>query len=174
MKRVLSLLLAALLLLPLCGCGAASAPAAETGRPSAAADDPEALCELGLRYLNGDGAEQSKERAVETLTQAAELGSAEAMLTLGLLQGEEGQYKKAAQWFRQAADLENPRAMYELAMLRWNGHYPNMNLKEAASLFRAARRPEFTSTPSARSRRLSTAVNWAHTSARDMIPMVPL
>ena len=138
MKRVLSLLLAALLLLPLCGCGAASAPAAETGRPSAAADDPEALCELGLRYLNGDGAEQSKERAVETLTQAAELGSAEAMLTLGLLQGEEGQYKKAAQWFRQAADLENPRAMYELAMLRWNGHYPNMDLKEAASLFRAA------------------------------------
>jgi TPR repeat protein len=122
MRKILCILLAALLLL-IIGC----APKMETTgvithgeAESAGTDsitalrqfadtDPAAACDLGLRYLRGDGVPQDSWKGVASLRAAAEHGDLQAQAALGkiYLSGLEemgSDPMEATKWLRLAAD----------------------------------------------------------------------
>ena len=80
--------------------------------------DPEALCNLGVAYLQGLGVEQDVTKAVELFSKAVELESTLGMVFLGNLYreglGVEQDATKALELWRQAASLNNPQAILKV------------------------------------------------------------
>ncbi|MCK9173872.1 MAG: hypothetical protein M0O96_01140 [Desulforhopalus sp.] len=121
MRKILFILLAALLLLTI-GCapemettgvithGEAESDGTDsiTALRQLAATDPVAACDLGLRYLRGDGVPQNSWKGVESLRAAAEHGDLQAQSALGkiYLSGLEemgSDPMEATKWLRLAA-----------------------------------------------------------------------
>jgi len=64
--------------------------------------------DLGVIYLNGDGAPQDDAKALEWTRKAAEQGNADAQYNLGAMyfngQGVKRDFEKAKEWYAKAAD----------------------------------------------------------------------
>ena len=81
---------------------------------------------LGCLYAEGNGVEQSAEKALEYLQQAADLGAAGAFVDLGELYenglGVEQSYAKAAEYYWLAAEQGIQEAAEALNRLAEEGH----------------------------------------------------
>ena len=60
--------------------------------------------QMGYKYYNGNGVEQSYKKAIEWYTKAAEQGYAAAQHNLGLSYYKMGEYEKAVEWYTRAAE----------------------------------------------------------------------
>ena len=77
-------------------------------RAGAESGDPEAMGQMALAYMNGDGVEQSDEKALEYMRRAAEMDSATAQFNMGMFyaqaRGVERDFAQARYWLEQADD----------------------------------------------------------------------
>ncbi|MCR5039085.1 MAG: sel1 repeat family protein, partial [Bacteroidales bacterium] len=76
------------------------------------------MCNMGMKYEDGDGVEQDFTEAARWYRMAADKGDPIAQLSLGLLY-EEGNgvpenHAEAAKWYRQAAEQDERLAQYDL------------------------------------------------------------
>jgi len=80
--------------------------------------------------------------ALMAFRQAAETGSVEAMMYLGVMygtgQGTVVDYKRAAEWFRKAAQAGESQAMNNLGLLYYQGNGVTKDYHEALSWFHKA------------------------------------
>ena len=102
----------------------------------AAAGDPSAMYQLGLRFTQGKGVRKDYGAAVMWFHRAAAEGQADAMLQLGVLHEAEGRgvptdNSKAALWYGKAARLGQGSAMFYLGTLYWGGRGVKQDLVEA-------------------------------------------
>jgi len=86
LKRALSALAIVLALGSVSGAQAQSlSPEVRATMEAARIGDPQAMSELGRRYLNGIGIKQDEDQALEWFLRAAELDEPEAMYQLGFM-----------------------------------------------------------------------------------------
>ena len=89
----------------------------------------------GAMYFNGDGVEQSDERAVYWYRQAAELGHAQAQDNLGWMygmgRGIEQDDAQAVYWFRMAAEQGFANAQSNLGAMYERGRGIEQDLEQA-------------------------------------------
>ena len=87
--------------------------------------DVDDLCNLGCKYLNGDGVSRDYKKAAEYFRNAAEQGHAIAQYNLGLMyelgDGVPQSYSNAFSWYLKAAEQGLARAQYDLASLYERG-----------------------------------------------------
>ena len=101
----------------------------------------DAAFELGMRYKQGDGVEQSNEKALEQFKIAAELGHVHAQLVVAGYYYSKNDCAEAAKWLEMAVALGNAEAMFQLGVFYTEGMGVDQDLEKAADLFyRAARR----------------------------------
>ncbi|MHB8203877.1 MAG: tetratricopeptide repeat protein [Desulfomonilaceae bacterium] len=67
-------------------------------------NDPEALCEIGNKYRDGDGVAQDDKEAIKWFRLAADQGYSEAQFMLGIMyeQSDESDIAEAIKWYRLA------------------------------------------------------------------------
>lgn len=100
------------------------------------------VVEVGVRYLKGDGLEQSYQNAFEILAVAAIEGHPEAQYIIGVVydegRGVRQSYKKAFKWYKLAAEQGNGRAQYRLAQMYKRGEGVKVSRFRAMRWFRKA------------------------------------
>ena len=100
-------------------------------RAGAESGDPEAMIQMAMAYMNGDGVEQNAEKAAEYMQQAAELDEPTAQYNMGIYylqgQGVTRDFDRAYEWMQRAKEngdtdadrilhsIENVRALREKA-----------------------------------------------------------
>ena len=100
-------------------------------RAGAESGDPEAMIQIAMAYMNGDGVEQNAEKAAEYMQQAAELDEPTAQYNMGIYylqgQGVTRDFDRAYEWMQRAKEngdtdadgilhsIENVRALREKA-----------------------------------------------------------
>ena len=93
--------------------------AVEHYRFSAKKGDVYAINNLAILYINGTGVPKDVDKGIRLLTQAAQMGNAEAQVNLGLYyltaKQEHHNIKNALKWFTEAGKTHNPVALYYLA-----------------------------------------------------------
>ncbi len=108
-------------------------------RAAAEKGNPEAQYLLAVRYLNGQGVEQSPTEAVNWLRRAAEQGHAGAQDSLGVRyatgQGIEQNDIEALRWFRKAAEQGHPVAQFNLGLAFAQGRGGPVDLIQAYAWF---------------------------------------
>lgn len=76
--------------------------------------DPEAMLQLAIAYLNGDGVEQSNEKAAQLMTMAAELDNSDAQYSLGMFYGQgcgvARDFQQVRYWMNRAEENGDPDA----------------------------------------------------------------
>ena len=89
--------------------------------PTAGKRFPEAQCNLGLAYLNGEGVTTDKAEAVTWCRKAAEQGYAKAQYNLGWCyangEGVAKNISEAVKWYRKAAEQGDENAQKALNSL---------------------------------------------------------
>lgn len=100
------------------------------------------LVSQGKRYLNGDGVEESDEKATECFRQAAEMGDPEGMVCLGEMfeygYGCDIDWVKAHKWFKASAETGCGHGEFRLGWLYDNADsYPDL---QAAGFHRDPRK----------------------------------
>lgn len=84
----------------------------------AAAGDAAAACQMGLRFLNGDGVSKNFKTAFAYFNQSASAGSVDGMYWLGYCyrmgRGTSKNLNMARQWWKRAASAGNARAAHDL------------------------------------------------------------
>ena len=104
--------------------------------------DSDAMYDLGVCYVNGQGVPQDYAEAVKWYRKAADLGNADAMTNLGLCydngQGVSQDYAEAVKWYRKAADLGNAEACRNLAVFYELGQGVTQDDVEAVKWYRKA------------------------------------
>ena len=73
---------------------------------------PEAIYDLAMKYLEGNGVERDKARAMELLTKSANAGLASAQYSLGLMYADDEEDDLAFKWIKKAVDQEHEGAKY--------------------------------------------------------------
>ena len=104
---------------------------------------PEAQFQLGQRYLEGNGVEQSDEKAFEWFLKAAEQNNGNAQFHLGRLyflgNGVAQDTEEGIKWFKKAADNNTGAAEYFLGMFTEDGEGGfEANEEEAFKLYERA------------------------------------
>jgi len=93
--------------------------------------DADAQCEVGLRYLKGNGVKTNIEEASKWTEKAAEQKCAKAQFNLGVFYntgiGREKDYKKGIQWMEKAADNGYPKAQSNIAYMYFFGYGTSVN-----------------------------------------------
>ena len=100
-------------------------------RAGAESGDPQAMIQMAMAYMNGDGVEQDAEKAAEYMQKAAELDDPTAQFNMGIYclqgQGVTRDFDRAYEWMQKAkengdtdadgilASIENVRALREKA-----------------------------------------------------------
>ena len=111
-------------------------------RAAAAAGDPAAEYEIGVRYSEGRGVSSNLEFAAQWFERAANQGLAPAQYRLGSLhekgQGVKKDLNKARQLYLQAADKGNAKAIHNLAVLYAEGIDGKPDYTTAGQWFRKA------------------------------------
>ena len=107
-------------------------------------DNSDAQCELGKRYLDGDGVNKNPEEAVKWFRKAIEHENAEALFSLGMCyltgEGVSLDAKMAAKLLLKAAEQDNWRAQYRVSWLFAEGQGVEKNEQEFVKwLHKAAR-----------------------------------
>ena len=88
----------------------------------AEADDPVAMRELALAYVNGQGVDQNLEKAEHWIEKAASLGDAEAQHEMAdVIRATDGDPVEAFRWEQKAAEQGFPPAQNNLAFCFQNG-----------------------------------------------------
>ncbi|MFO8025027.1 tetratricopeptide repeat protein [Thiohalophilus sp.] len=112
--------------------------------PLAAKNDPDALFNIGLLYMQGKGVKQDARTAMEWFKQAAQYGSVDAAYNLGMLYADgRGVYpspKDAIYWWRQAAEVGHAESQYNLGVMLAYGRGTTRQLSEALTWWEAAAR----------------------------------
>ena len=84
--------------------------------------DPEAMIQMAIAYLNGDGVPQSNEKAAELMTMAAELDDPNAQYSLAMFYGQgcgvERSFEKVRYWMTRAEENGDEDAPRILAAIR--------------------------------------------------------
>jgi len=106
-----------------------------------------AQCMLGQKYRDGEGVEQSYQRAAELYELAARQGHASAQYALGVLyqhgQGVDQSYERAKEYYEAAARQGVVNAQYNLGALYANGHGVEQSFETARAWWmRAAEQGE--------------------------------
>ncbi|XP_041357109.1 uncharacterized protein LOC121374193 [Gigantopelta aegis] len=125
------------------GVNSSLAQAAKFYSQAAAKDHPEALYNLAMLYLKGEGGvAQDTSRALSLLERAAHQGLTQAQIFLGVYYTEEEKedMEKAVIFFNMAAEQDDPEAQYFLGICYEQGWGVEMNECKAASLYSAASR----------------------------------
>jgi TPR repeat protein len=146
--------LVAFILAASAGKGVDSTEAIEVVRSAARKDQPWAMCDLGMMYLQGITVDQDAATAKRWLKAAASKGSVSAQNNLGLLyaygpemvpgSGLKHNFDKAYRWFREAAEKGDPSSQFNLAMLYLEGKGLEIDAKRAIKwLKRAADQQHF-------------------------------
>ena len=108
-------------------------------RGLAAQGDSFAKYSIGLRYLNGEGVEQSYPEALSWFKKAAEQGFTQAFYQIGMLYAEgkgiPQDFREAVAWTRRAADDGNPEAQFNLGVAYANGQGVKADPVEAYKWF---------------------------------------
>ena len=111
-------------------------------RAAAAAGNPAAEFEIGMRYSEGRGVPANLELAVQWFERAAAKGLAPAMYRLGSLyekgQGVKKDVEKARQFYIAGADKGNAKAIHNLAVLYAEGIDGKPDYRTASQWFRKA------------------------------------
>jgi hypothetical protein len=111
-------------------------------RAAAAAGNPAAEYEIGVRYSEGRGVTANLELAAQWFDRAAQQGLAPALYRLGSLhekgQGVKKDLNKARQLYLVAADKGNAKAIHNLAVLYAEGIDGKPDYNTAAQWFRKA------------------------------------
>ncbi len=125
--------------------GAAALPGSIGGpalRAAAAAGNPAAEYEIGVRFSEGRGVPANLELAVQWFDRAAKQGLAPALYRLGSHyekgQGVKKDLDKARQLYLQGADKGNAKAIHNLAVLYAEGIDGKPDYRQAAQWFRKA------------------------------------
>ena len=91
-------------------------------RAGAESGDPDAMGQMALAYMNGDGVEQSDEKALEYMRKAAELDSSTAQFNMGMFcaqgRGVKRDFAQARYWMEQArnnGDMDAAGALRTIA-----------------------------------------------------------
>lgn len=104
--------------------------------------DMDAQYELGVRYIEGDGVEQSAEKAVEWFRKSAGQGYAAAQNHLGVCyengDGVEQSAEKAVMWYRKAAEQGYALAQNNLGVCYYDGDGVEQSAQKAVQWFRKA------------------------------------
>jgi len=98
---------------------------------SAESGDAEAMYELAMSYVRGDGIEKDPDEAFDWLEKAANLGNAKAQHELADIYREEEDFTEAFQWEQKAAEQGFPEAQYNLAIHYRDGIGTTANPKQA-------------------------------------------
>src|SRR3954469_711094 len=111
-------------------------------RAAAAAGNPAAEFEIGMRYSEGRGVPTTLELAVQWFDHAADKGLAPALYRLGSLyekdQGVKKDIEKARQFYIAGADKGNAKAVHNLAVLYAEGIDGKPDYQTASQWFRKA------------------------------------
>jgi localization factor PodJL len=111
-------------------------------RAAAAAGNPAAEYEIGMRYSEGRGVPANLETAVQWFERAANKGVAPALYRLGSLyekgQGVKKDLEKARQFYIAGADKGNAKAVHNLAVLYAEGIDGKPDYRTASQWFRKA------------------------------------
>lgn len=111
---------------------------------AAAAGDPKALFQLGMRYSDGDNVQRNMTESATWFLRSAEAGFAPAQYSIGSLYekgiGVERDVTKATGWYEKAAVQGNARAMHNLAVIYAMGNPPAVqpNMDTAVQWFQKA------------------------------------
>ncbi len=107
-----------------------------------AAETAEEMYHKAQMYSEGNGVEQSYEKAAVYFQMAADQGHAAAQAQLGFLYidgiGVEQSYEKAEKYLRSAADQQDVNGLYGLGLLYGNGFGAERNYEKAAEYYHAA------------------------------------
>ena len=116
--------------------------AAEQCRMAAAQGDADAQCELGKRYLTGQGVEQNYELSAQWYRKAALQGNANGQYSLGMLYevgfGVSKSQTDAVRWYKMAAEQGLADAQYSLGVMYDQGRGIAPNHAKAAEWYRKA------------------------------------
>lgn len=119
----------------------ASLPLAELKRQAEANDLPSML-EMARRLIEGSGIAKDPQAGAGWMLRAAELGSIQAALNVGVMYESgfvvERDSSKAAQWYRRAADAGLPAAQHNLALLLRTGKGVPRDQAQAVKLLLSA------------------------------------
>jgi TPR repeat protein len=112
------------------------------GPPVTPPQDASAMKDQGDRYYFGVNASKDNDKAREWYEKAADKGSVDAMVSLGVLyangQGVAQDYAKARQWYQKAADKGSADAMYKLGNLYDDGHGVAQDFAKAREWYQKA------------------------------------
>ena len=97
---------------------------------------------LGLMYVNGEGAQQDDKEALSWFRKAADQGYVGAQKNIGLMylkgQGVQQDYKEAAVWYRKAAEQGDADAQHRLGFMYSLGQGVQKDDREAVAWLRKA------------------------------------
>jgi TPR repeat protein len=118
------------------------APVTPQPVPPVTSQDASALKDQGDRYYFGVNASKDNAKAREWYEKAADKGSVDAMVSLGVLyangQGVAQDYAKAREWYQQAAVKGSADAMYNLGNLYDDGHGVAQDFSKAREWYEKA------------------------------------
>ena len=104
--------------------------------------DAEAMCRLGICYLNGESVDKNYISAFEWFKKSAKLGCVDAMNRVGVRyfqgQGTSQNNEEAFKWFKQAAEKGHIKAMDNLADCYYNGDGIEQNYSAAFEWYKKA------------------------------------
>lgn len=101
-------------------------------------EDLNAQYNLALMYLHGKGVEKSLKEALHWLSKAAERGSSDAQLLLGLLYAETQKATLAFRWLSAAAHQDCATAEFYLGMMYRDGKGTEKDLRLAKAWLQKA------------------------------------
>ncbi len=93
---------------------------------------------MGNRYYNGNGVEQSYEKAIEWYTKAATQGYTGAQYNLGVCYYKLKNYEKAAEWYAEAANQGHAAAQNSLGFCYKYGYGVGKNIEKALEWYTKA------------------------------------
>ena len=118
---------------------------------SAKTDDEkisEAMYQLGNRFCDGNGVEQSYEKGIEMYEKAIYSGNSFAMNAMGNLylrgDGVDDDFDKAFEYFKMAAENGNEIGMYNLAYMYENGYGTVADIEKAQELYKVSAEKGYT------------------------------
>lgn len=101
-----------------------------------------ALFELGMGHVYGNGVEQSYEKAIELISQAADLGHVEAIYNLAIFYhygyGVDVDLEKAYGLYLRSAELGYAKGMHLIGRFYYNGLHVEQDYGKAIAWFRAS------------------------------------
>ncbi len=98
----------------------------------------EAQYNLGLMYSKGKNTKKDDKQAFFWFQKAAEQGSSEAQVILGIIYREKQNYKQALHWLQKAAEQDQAKAQLTLGIMYAQGEGVTKNNKQAKEWFKKA------------------------------------